>query len=489
MIAQNIQRSFERAFGTACFLSYFALLFFRHTEEMAGMHLPYAIAVGILFVTVFVACAHMADRLDKAGPARLSIIACVLCTLGALLLEVTLAPFLFALGGLLSLLGCVMLFLILGKNLAFYDHQERICQLSAAFLMGAAIIAIAATLVDAAMFIVVLLLPILTALHLCVLKTNKGTFSFASLDATRKSHRFSLTVLFTTAVTGLVWGIALCLIVRPSYPTIAAPLYFALPIALAGLLSLVDLFKFKKVSESMLLRLFATAVFVAIAPLPFVPVWIQQLCGAYLFLAFSFDTIVCFSAMGEVARFNQISPYWVFGISLAYYFSGAFIGYLGFEWAFAQGTMPALAATCSVTLLLIIWCSNYVFSDSYPSSESIADLAEASTSLLINESRPALWQRKIDRVVEQYELTARQQEVFRMLVRGRNAQYVAEKFFISNSTAKAHIHNIYRKLDIHSQQELINLVENTETPAPEATPAGRKASKIDDPRTASESKR
>ena len=49
-----------------------------------------------------------------------------------------------------------------------------------------------------------------------------------------------------------------------------------------------------------------------------------------------------------------------------------------------------------------------------------------------------------------------------MLVRGRNAPYIAETFVISISTAKAHIHNIYRKLDVHSQQELINIVEGME---------------------------
>ena len=429
MIAQSIQRSFERSFGTSCFLAYFALLFFRHTEEMTGLYLPYATAVGILFVIIFALCAHLADRLDRIGPARLSVIACVLCAIGAMLLEIPSASILFAFGGFLSLLGCVTFFLILGKNLAFYDHQERICQLSAAFLVGSAVIAIAATLNDAAMFAISIILPLLTALHLCVLKVNKGTFSFADLAASRKSHRFSVTVLFTTAVTGFIWGIAFCLIAKPYHPTVAAPLHFALPIALAGLISIIDLFKWKKISEHSLLRIFSTAAFVAIAPLPFVPEWVQQLLGAYLFLAFSFDTIVCFSAMGEVARFNQISPYWVFGISLAYYFSGAFIGYLGFEWAFAQEQPIPLAAICFGSLLLIIWCSSYVFQDSYPSGESLADLAEASSSLLKNESRPALWQRKIDRVIEHYELTARQQEVFRMLVRGRNAQYVADKFF------------------------------------------------------------
>lgn len=475
MIAQSIQRSFERSFGTACFLAYFALLFFRHTEEMTGRYLPYATAVGVLFVIIFAACAHMSDALDRIGPARLSVAACLSCVVGTTLLEGALSSPLVLIGGLLSLLGCVVFFLILGKNLAFYDHQERICQLAAAFIVGAAIIAIASTLTDTAMFIIALVLPVLSALHLCTLKPNKNSFSFADLASSRKSHRFSVTTLFTTAMTGFVWGIAFCLIAKPTHPTVAAPLYFALPFALGGLICMVDLFKFKKISEHSLLRCFATAAFVAIAPLPFVPEWIQQLCGAYLFLMFSFDTIVCFSAMGEVARFNQISPYWVFGISLAYYFSGAFIGYLGFEWAISQEQALPLLAACFFTLLLIVWCSNFVFQDSYPSGESLADLAEASTNLLKNESRPALWQRKIDRIVEAYELTARQQEVFRMLVRGRNAQYVAEKFYISNSTAKAHIHNIYRKLDIHSQQELINLVENAEAPAPEATPAGQKA--------------
>ena len=71
-----------------------------------------------------------------------------------------------------------------------------------------------------------------------------------------------------------------------------------------------------------------------------------------------------------------------------------------------------------------------------------------------------IWKKKLEKVATDYGLTARQVEVFKLLVRGRNAQYIAEQFVISNSTAKAHIHNIYQKLDIHSQQELIDLVEN-----------------------------
>ena len=93
----------------------------------------------------------------------------------------------------------------------------------------------------------------------------------------------------------------------------------------------------------------------------------------------------------KVARFNQISPYWVFGTSLAYYFSGAFVGFLGFGWAFSFGTQLPQLVACFLSLLLIVWCSNYVFQDSYPCSESIADMVEASRSLSMALNQRSIW--------------------------------------------------------------------------------------------------
>ena len=62
-------------------------------------------------------------------------------------------------------------------------------------------------------------------------------------------------------------------------------------------------------------------------------------------------------------------------------------------------------------------------------------------------------------LTQQYKLSPRESEVLAYLVRGRNAKHVAEKLFISESTVKTHISNIYRKLTIHSQQELLDLLE------------------------------
>ncbi|MEG0461864.1 hypothetical protein [Gordonibacter sp.] len=36
---------------------------------------------------------------------------------------------------------------------------------------------------------------------------------------------------------------------------------------------------------------------------------------------------------------------------------------------------------------------------------------------------------------------------------------------MSEGTAKTHIHHIYRKLDIHTQQELINMIDEEELPS------------------------
>lgn len=57
-------------------------------------------------------------------------------------------------------------------------------------------------------------------------------------------------------------------------------------------------------------------------------------------------------------------------------------------------------------------------------------------------------------------LTPREIEVFALLSKGRNAEFIQNALFISNHTAKTHIYNIYRKLDVHSLQELLDLLDS-----------------------------
>ena len=69
------------------------------------------------------------------------------------------------------------------------------------------------------------------------------------------------------------------------------------------------------------------------------------------------------------------------------------------------------------------------------------------------------FQDQCNNLSSQFGLTEREREIFAMLARGRNARFIMEEFVLSRNTVKSHIKHIYAKLGVHSQQELIDLVE------------------------------
>jgi DNA-binding CsgD family transcriptional regulator len=58
-----------------------------------------------------------------------------------------------------------------------------------------------------------------------------------------------------------------------------------------------------------------------------------------------------------------------------------------------------------------------------------------------------------------YRLTNREEEIMVLLARGRSAPYIESKLEIKLNTVQSHTKNLYRKLDIHSRQELLSLIE------------------------------
>lgn len=69
------------------------------------------------------------------------------------------------------------------------------------------------------------------------------------------------------------------------------------------------------------------------------------------------------------------------------------------------------------------------------------------------------WRSACGEIAESGGLTKQETKIFFMLARGRNQNYIADELVISPHTVKTHAYHIYQKLGIHSQQELIDLVE------------------------------
>lgn len=70
-----------------------------------------------------------------------------------------------------------------------------------------------------------------------------------------------------------------------------------------------------------------------------------------------------------------------------------------------------------------------------------------------------LWRVTCNEISDNAGLSLREREVFFLLSRGKSAERVAEELFVSKATVRSHMYSIYKKAHIHTQQELIELVE------------------------------
>ncbi|NLG11343.1 MAG: helix-turn-helix transcriptional regulator [Coriobacteriaceae bacterium] len=62
-------------------------------------------------------------------------------------------------------------------------------------------------------------------------------------------------------------------------------------------------------------------------------------------------------------------------------------------------------------------------------------------------------------IAQRFQLTPREAEVLALLARGRNSNFIKDELVVSRNTVKAHVKHIYQKLNIHTHQEVIDMVE------------------------------
>lgn len=58
-----------------------------------------------------------------------------------------------------------------------------------------------------------------------------------------------------------------------------------------------------------------------------------------------------------------------------------------------------------------------------------------------------------------YGLTSRETEVLSFLAEGRSQPWIAKRLLVSESTVKTHVKSIYKKLDVHDRQSLLDLLK------------------------------
>lgn len=77
-------------------------------------------------------------------------------------------------------------------------------------------------------------------------------------------------------------------------------------------------------------------------------------------------------------------------------------------------------------------------------------------------SQKVPFQRKCAIIGDYYGLTPREVDVFRLIAAGRNSTRIQEELSISAGTVNTHSHHVFQKLDVHSQQEVIDLFQRAD---------------------------
>lgn len=175
----------------------------------------------------------------------------------------------------------------------------------------------------------------------------------------------------------------------------------------------------------------------------------------------------CFSIISRlvivgIGSRNQLGALRVIVIACIFSSSGTLAGtMLGHQANALMDPNLELAAAFLATLLIsfvalsFLWLSKFSFDAVIfgvePVVAAVTPAEPDESSMSIEDLCQHLGERR--------GLTKRETELCALLARGRNGRAISEQLTLSYNTVKTHVKHIYMKLDVHTQQELIDLVE------------------------------
>jgi DNA-binding CsgD family transcriptional regulator len=120
-----------------------------------------------------------------------------------------------------------------------------------------------------------------------------------------------------------------------------------------------------------------------------------------------------------------------------------------------QGQATAIVSLVVVYLLLMAGILSFDRSLTATTATSPSDGTNADET----PTQPEPSMKDLMSLIRHYGLSSREKDVFLLLARGRNRVNISKALFISDNTTRTHMRNIYRKLGVHSQQALLDLLE------------------------------
>lgn len=165
----------------------------------------------------------------------------------------------------------------------------------------------------------------------------------------------------------------------------------------------------------------------------------------------NFVTILLYMMLYRTVRDCEEHPLVVYGIGRGVYELALTAGLALFSMTAASEFIASMSIT---TFYFVMACVSLLLLNSFARISTVI----RRTPLTADTPHDRTLDQQFDAVAARYQLSEREDEVMRLLCRGRTKRYIAETLYLSEDTVRWHSKQLYRKLDVHSKQELIDLV-------------------------------
>lgn len=174
--------------------------------------------------------------------------------------------------------------------------------------------------------------------------------------------------------------------------------------------------------------------------------------GVLIFSAQQLLTVMLYARFAFMASRKKNNPATVFALGVGATDAGFVLGMLAGE----SPTVSAWPLDLTLGIAYIVVLGGFLATGVFQRKDiGSEDNAQFATAI---DSRNDL-KRELEAISAKYGLTAREEEVLGQLLHGKSASAVAADLFLSKNTVRSHIAHLYQKMDVHTRDELIELID------------------------------
>lgn len=391
-------------------------------------------------------------------------------------LDIVSVPLLSATGSVITGLGSGWLWIMIGELYSRLDPDYvEVFAPASAFVIVAAIIPISA-MNGIVASISVSLLPIISAVLLVLAFSDEHVSPPVPVRPPAETPdfwpyfiRIGLGSMVTYTAIAFVWSRVSSVGLQSVGQGFQVP--FLIAALSAGAFALYSIRYSRRLDILTLYRWMPPFLVIALALLSAKSAWAQALAYVSSTIAqLGFD-IMIWIFFTDVAHKGLKSPAISLGMSRGFVqvgvTVGSAVGIVSARWmsdGAVQATTLSLVLICVLIVATSFMQERRELTGRPAGARDAADTAIESTqseaASLSEQLSSASIEEACDELAERHGLSPREREVLGYLVRGRSLPYIREQLVLSKNTIDTHAKNLYRKLDVHSRQELIDLVDN-----------------------------